>query len=298
MKYLNKSILTGLAALLVFTMNPGPSFADSVTGDTIITLGEDLSETERQALLDEMGASDDVEIVTVSNAEEHEYLGNYMSASDIGTRALSSARITTLDDGSGMEVETNNITTVTEGMYANALITAGVEDAEVYVTAPNNVSGTGALTGLMKAYEQQQGEALSEDRKQVASEEMVTTSELAESDNISQEEATRLITLIKQEIAEQQPDNEEEIREVIQNVEIEMNITLTENQTNQLVSLFTKMNNLNIDWGDMQNRLDDASNNIRDVVTSEEAQNFFQRIMRAIESFVRTIVNTIRSFIG
>lgn len=298
MKYLNKSILTGLAALLVFTMNPGPSFADSVTGDTIITLGEDLSETERQALLDEMDASDDVEIVTVSNAEEHEYLGNYMSASDIGTRALSSARITTLDDGSGMEVETNNITTVTEGMYANALITAGVEDAEVYVTAPNNVSGTGALTGLMKAYEQQQGEALSEDRKQVASEEMVTTSELAESDNISQEEATRLITLIKQEIAEQQPDNEEEIREVIQNVEIEMNITLTENQTNQLVSLFTKMNNLNIDWGDMQNRLDDASNNIRDVVTSEEAQNFFQRIMRAIESFVRTIVNTIRSFIG
>lgn len=298
MKYTNKTLLTGLAALLIFTMNPGPSFADSVTGDTIITLGEDLSETERQDLLDEMDVPDDVEIVTVSNAEEHEYLGNYMSASDIGTRALSSARITTLDGGSGMEVETNNITTVTEGMYANALITAGVEDAEVYVTAPNNVSGTGALTGLMKAYEQQQGEALSEDRKQVASEEMVTTSELAESDNISQEEATRLITLIKQEIAEQQPDNEEEIREVIQNVEVEMRIDLTENQTNQLVSLFTKMNNLNIDWGDMQNRLDDASNNIRDVVTSEEAQNFFQRIMRAIESFVRTIVNTIKSVTG
>lgn len=298
MSNLSKSLLVGLAALLIFTMNPGPSFADSVTGDTIITLGEDLSETERQDLLDEMDASDDVEIVTVSNAEEHEYLGNYMSASDIGTKALSSARITPLDGGSGMEVETNNITTVTEGMYANALITAGVEDAEVYVTAPDNVSGTGALTGLMKAYEQQQGEALSEDRKQVASEEMVTTSELAESDNISQEEATRLITLIKQEIAEQQPDNEEEIREVIQNVEIEMNITLTENQTNQLVSLFTKMNNLNIDWGDMQNRLDDASNNIRDVVTSEEAQNFFQRIIRAIESFVRTIVNTIKSVTG
>lgn len=177
MKYLRKSLFMGLAALLVFTMNPGPSFADRVTGDTIITLGEDLNETERQDLLNEMDASDDVEIVTVSNAEEHEYLGDYMSASDIGTRALSSARITTLDGGAGMEVETNNITTVTEGMDANALITAGVEDAEVYVTAPDNVSGTGALTGLMKAYEQQQGEALSEDRKQVASEEMVTTSE-------------------------------------------------------------------------------------------------------------------------
>lgn len=298
MKYWSKSLLIGLAALVLFTMNPGSSSADSVIGDTIITLGGDLSETERQDLLDEMEATDDKEIVTVSNAEEHEYLGEYMSASDIGTRALSSARITTLDGGSGMEVETNNITTVTEGMYANALITAGVEDADVYVTAPNNVSGTGALTGLMKAYEQQQGEAFSEDRKQVASEEIVTTSELAESDNINQEEATRLISIIKQEIAEQQPESEEEISEVIQNVEIEMNITLTENQTNQLVSLFTKMNNLNIDWGNMQNRLDDASNNIRDVVTSDEAQNFFQRIMRAIESFVRTIINTIKNVTG
>lgn len=70
-----------------------------------------------------------------------------------------------------MEVQTHNISRITDEMYLNALMTAGVKDAKVYVTAPFEVSGTAALTGLMKAYETTSGEKISEDVKKVANEE-------------------------------------------------------------------------------------------------------------------------------
>ncbi|WP_143522330.1 DUF1002 domain-containing protein, partial [Pseudomonas sp. 2822-17] len=92
----------------------------------------------------------------------------HIDASVIGSRSISSSMIIIGDEGSGINVETNNITWVSEGMYANALITAGVKDANVYVTALFNVSGTGALTGLIKAYELTSDEAIPEEQKEVA----------------------------------------------------------------------------------------------------------------------------------
>lgn len=104
-------------------------------------------------LLAEMKAPKDATIITVSNEEEHQYLGNYISKALIGTRAISSSAVTVAKQGSGLEVETKNINWVTDEMYINALITAGVKDAKIYITAPANVSGTAALTGIIKAYE-------------------------------------------------------------------------------------------------------------------------------------------------
>ena len=51
--------------------------------------------------------------------------GEYVNASTIGSRTISSSKITLADAGNGITVETNNIYWVSEGMYANALITAG-----------------------------------------------------------------------------------------------------------------------------------------------------------------------------
>ena len=47
-------------------------------------------------------------------------------------------------------------------MYANALATAGVEDVNVVVAGPFNVSGTAALVGALKAYSEMTGETVDE----------------------------------------------------------------------------------------------------------------------------------------
>ena len=86
----------------------------------------------------------------------------------------SSAKITRVDAGKGLVIKIvtpENITKVTADMYANAALTAGVEDAIIEVAAPKPVTGHSALVGIYKAYEES-GETLDKDRTDVANDEL------------------------------------------------------------------------------------------------------------------------------
>ena len=113
---------TALISVMIFALLwPTFAFADAVPGDVIVTLGQDLSAEQKQSVLSDMGVKEDeVEVIYVTNEEEHQYLGEYVNASTIGSRTISSSKITLADAGNGITVETNNIYWVSEGMYANA----------------------------------------------------------------------------------------------------------------------------------------------------------------------------------
>ncbi|MFB4164741.1 DUF1002 domain-containing protein [Alteribacillus sp. JSM 102045] len=291
MRNWNKMLLGLLTAVLIASV-PAAAFADAVEGEITVTLGEDLSEEERSNLLEEMDVSEDVEIVTVTNEEEHDYLGEYMDASDIGSRALSSSKITAGEEGEGINVETNNITKVTEGIYANTLVTAGVEDADVYVTAPFDVSGTAALTGIIKAYEAQNDIDIPEEQKKVANEEMVKTSELGE--RIGMEEATELITRIKEEIGNQPVESEEDLRDLIERIANEMGIELTDEEMDGLVSLFDRMKDLNIDWNQVQDQISHIRDNLDEFLNREDTQSFIASFL----DFINELIDSLRSWFG
>ncbi len=283
----NKLLLMVLAFLLLI---PIPAYADVAAGDMIITLGENLTEEQKQLLLTEMKAPENAEIITVSNQEEHQYLGNYISKSLIGTRAISSSAITIGDKGTGIQVTTKNINWVTDEMYINALITAGVKDAKIYITAPIEVSGTAALTGIIKAYEVSTDTVIPEDVKQAANEEMVETANLGE--DIGKEEATALMAKIKEQIAEQKPKTVEEVQTIVQDSAKELNITLTEEQLQSLISFFNKLKELNIDWNQVGNQLNEAKDKLTGYLDSEEGQGFLAKIKEVFAS----IVDAIKSF--
>ncbi|WP_026689240.1 DUF1002 domain-containing protein [Alteribacter aurantiacus] len=267
------------------------TYADAAPGDVIVTLGEDLNANQQSQLLDEMGVSEDEALVVyVTNEEEHQYLGNYISASRIGSNALSSSKITLLEEGSGLNVTTNRIDWVSEEMYTNALATAGVEDAEIYVTAPFNVSGTAALTGLIKAYEISTDEVIPEEQKQVANEEMVKTAELGE--NVGVEKATELMTRIKEEIAEGNVETEEDLRDLIDHIARELGIELTDEEKNGLVSLFQRMQNLNIDWSQVQEQIGSIRENLTEFLESEEGQGLIDSIL----GFFEALIDAVRSW--
>ncbi|AYK57495.1 DUF1002 domain-containing protein [Bacillus subtilis subsp. subtilis] len=286
-----KKIWIGMlaAAVLLLTV-PKVSLADAAVGDVIVTLGADLSESDKQKVLDEMNVPDNATTVTVTNKEEHEYLGKYISNAQIGSRAISSSSITIAKKGSGLNVETHNIRGITDEMYLNALMTAGVKDAKVYVTAPFEVSGTAALTGLIKAYEVSSDEAISEDVKQVANQELVTTSELG--DKIGNENAAALIAKIKEEFAKNGvPDNKADIEKQVDDAASDLNVTLTDSQKNQLVSLFNKMKNADIDWGQVSDQLDKAKDKITKFIESDEGKNFIQKVIDFFVSIWNAIVS-------
>ncbi|MCY8909438.1 DUF1002 domain-containing protein [Bacillus atrophaeus] len=286
-----KKIWIGMLAAFVLLLTiPKVSLADAAVGDVIVTLGADLSNENRQKVLDEMNAPDNATKVTVTNKEEHEYLGKYIPRAQIGTRAISSSSITIAKKGSGLNVETHNIDTITDEMYLNALMTAGVKDAKVYVTAPFEVSGTAALTGLIKAYEVSSDEAISEDVKQVANEELVTTSKLG--NDIGDKNASALIAKIKEDFAKNGvPDNKADIEKKVDDAASELNVTLTDAQKNQLVSLFNKMKNVNIDWGQVGDQLDKAKDKITKFLDSDEGKGFIQKVIDFFVSIWNAIVS-------
>ncbi|MDO6655079.1 DUF1002 domain-containing protein [Anaerobacillus sp. 1_MG-2023] len=274
---LKKGLPFLLSMVLMMSIIPMVAQADASVGDVIVTLGEDLSEEQKQKLVDEMEAPENAMTVTVSNEEEHKYLGNYISKALIGTRALSSSSITIGEKDAGLSVDTKNINWVTDEMYANALITAGVKDADVYVTAPMEVSGTAALTGLIKAYELSTDEVIPEEQKQVANEELVTTAKL--SDSIGADKATELMTKIKDEIATNPPETEDDLRTVIKQIANDSGIELTQDELDGLVELFNRMKNLDIDWDQMKSQLQNARENLDDFLNKDETQSFIQKII-------------------
>lgn len=289
MKQYVRFLLFFLVTISLFIV-PASVLADAVPGDVIVTLGEDLTNEQKKQLLNEMGVSEDIEPIYVTNKEEHQYLGSYISKAQIGTRAISSSKITIGKKGSGLDVETNHITWVSEEMYANALITAGVKDAEIYVTAPFNVSGTAALTGIIKAYEISAEIEIPEEQKLVANEEMVKTAELG--DKIGMDKASELMTRIKEEIAQNPPETEEDLRELIKKIAKELGIDLTDEELNGLVSLFNRMKNLNIDWDQVTSQLEKVRDNLDEFLNREETQSFIQRIL----DFFISIIESLKSW--
>lgn len=275
-----------LSCLLILPMQ---AMADSQPGDVVVTLGENLTADQRSKLLNEMGVDESVEIVTVSNAEEHEYLGQYISKRLIGTKALSSSKITMGKKNSGLIVKVNHIDWVTEEMFINALATAGVKDAEIYVTAPFNVSGTAALTGIIKAYELSADESIPEEVKQAANEEMVTTAELG--DEIGSNQASALITQIKEEMSKNPPETEADLKALIEQVAKELGIVLTDAQLQSLIDLFNKLKDLNIDWTAVGNQLQEAKDKLSNYLSSEEGQNFLEKL----KSFFISLIDAIKS---
>lgn len=284
---MKKILIYVMLTFLIF--NPVRTFADVAEGDMIVTLGENLTEDQKKSLLSEMGAPEDVQIVTVSNAEEHQYLGKYVSKALIGTKAISSSAITIQPKGAGITVETKNINWVTDEMYVNALITAGVKDAKIYITAPITVSGTAALTGIIKAYEISADKTIPEEVKQAANQEMVETAKLG--DSIGEKNAAALIAKVKEEIAKNKPKNDQELRAIIEQAAKELNVTLTDDEMKRLMDFFNKLKDLNIDWNQVSDQLNKAKDQISKFLQSEEGQGFLDKI----KQFFIWLIDTIKS---
>ena len=266
--------------------------ADGVEEKPYLSLGADLNKKEKATVLELLGVEEDeldeYTVVTVTNKDEHEYLDDYLSATVIGTRALSSVLVEKTDKGDGIDVTTKNITYCTEGMYQNALTTAGIEDADVVVAGPFNITGTAALVGAMNAYEDMTGETISEESKAAATNELVVTSELAEELNDS-EKAEQFLALIKEEVLSADIKDQEDINEVIGNCEQKMQIELTEEQRQQIAELMEKINGLDLDLDVLKQQASDIYDELSKLNINTEG--FFAKVQAALSRILDYLSN-------
>lgn len=293
MRRMKKKGMAFLAAA-VFLASGVTVFADrvdAVLDKPYLALGADLSAQEQETVLSLLGLEDinvdDYDIITVSNEDEHEYLDEYLDASVIGTRALSSVLVVGKESGNGINVTTVNISYCTEGMYRNALLTAGVEDADITVAGPYSISGTAALVGAIKAYETMTGEEVSEENLDAANNELVLTGKLVEEIGDS-EKAEELMALVKQEVAENNIKSVEDIQRVVQQACSELGISLSEENEKKIAELMTKIEGLDLDVNQLKEQAKELYDKLESLdfhVDTESVGNFFTRIIDAIVNF-------------
>ena len=235
--------------------------AEETEGNTdsgkVVTLGENLNEEQRASMYEYFGTSpDEVETIVVTHADEVQYMRGIATDEQIGPTTNSCAYVEPTDSG-GIKVKTANLNFVTSAMIASTLTTAGMENCNVIAACPFEVSGTGALTGIIMAYETASGEELDEGQKEAAMEELVTTGDLA--DSVGQEKATEVIKDVKTEVIDEGLTDPEEIGDAVDNIAKENEITLTDDQRAQVVALMEKISQYDYDVNALKDTLDNLT---------------------------------------
>lgn len=291
---MKKKVVAALSAILMLASTL-TVYADAVP---TVTIGADLTDDQKNKIYKFFGVSSEaVQEIEINHDMEKQALEGLVSDDIIGTRTLSCAYILPTNSG-GLIVKTANLNWVDEGMIANALLTSGVENCQVLATAPFTVSGTGALTGVLTAYEKATGEVLDEEKKELANEELILTAEL--SDTVEDTEEVKASTYVMQMLSDMKTEavngnlDEEKAKAIIEKYSKQYGIDLTEELYTKLVNYLVEFSNK-----DYSKSFKESLSSLKDRVTSgfninininvdktmEETKGFFGKIWSAIKNF-------------
>lgn len=261
-------IVAALCSMCLALSNPIPAMADA---SKVVTLGADLTDEQKNTMMKYFKAdASQVQIITVNNQDERNYLGKYISSAQIGTRTLSCAYVKPTQSG-GIKVRTANLNYVTCNMLANALSTAGVSNCEAVAACPYEVSGTGALTGVMMAYETASGKQLDSTKKHLATKEVVVTGDVAQ--QVGGDNATNIINQAKLQIIGDNVQNADEIYNIVNNIAIQNNVSLSSDELNTITALLQEIVQQNYDIQEMKQTLESIQKNLDKTMNNDSSSD-------------------------
>ena len=277
-KNLSKQSLVALGLIASLQSIPVASAKSGFRGEyrqgEILSFGSSLTKVEELELREYFGVASDMEAIYVDNATTIEQLGLAPNALDNYTGGWYSSAHVKLTNKGGVQVTSKNVNLVTNEMFANALITSGILNCEVNVSAPFMVTGESALAGILAGAEEIMGESLSEENKVVAKEEIDTTLDIADeilndtnneinNSGDSSTIASGIINDIKQQVIKDSP-NSTQIQEIIINVTNNYGVELSEESQAQVLSLMEDVNDLDIDYKDIKDTMENIGDKITD----------------------------------
>lgn len=247
-----------MTAAALPTMALQPVFADA---SKVVSIGNDLTAEQKKTMMKYFGISGDksVQEITVTNKDEVSHLSGYIPLEQIGTRTVSCAYIKPTESG-GIKVRTANLQYVTANMIASTLADLGIKNCEVVSACPFQVSGTGALTGVMMAYEKATGTVINKDKKDIATQEVVITKDIAK--DIGTAQAENIVNQAKTEVVQNNVTNKTDIQNTVTNIINNNNVNITEQQIDNIVDLAEDVANQDYDDSYVKN-LEEIGNNIK-----------------------------------
>ena len=305
-----KKFITLLTAMLLsgvaMVLYTKPVLADDDT--PVVTLGTSLTDAQKQGTLKTLTAplnGGNYQKITVTGSDLVKYLNpsgdNFTTSSGV----WSSAMIQKTSSGSGINVKIldydgkNNITTITANQYKNAALTAGISDANIYVTSAIPIDGSGALAGVYAAYAKN-GNALNQKQVNAAQDEMNTLSGITQDNKnkkgYSDAQLNNAVAGAKNEMAKQgQNITDSQIRDIVNN-QININHlgdTINNNQKNQIVNLLIEIRdsgalkdgNFKQQASKLSSQIQNGAKNIFNKFNTQENRNWLQNLWDQIVKF-------------
>lgn len=297
------AMLLSVVAMISFTK---PVLADDDT--PVVTLGTSLTDSQKQGTLKTLTAplnGGNYQTITVTGSDLVKYLNpsgdNFTTSSGV----WSSAMIQKTSSGSGINVKIldydgkNNITTITANQYKNAALTAGISDANIYVTSAIPIDGSGALAGVYAAYAKN-GNALNQKQVNAAQDEMNTLSGITQDNKnkkgYSDAQLNNAVAGAKNEMAKQgQNITDSQIRDIVNN-QININHlgdTINNNQKNQIVNLLIEIRdsgalkdgNFKQQASKLSSQIQNGAKNIFNKFNTQENRNWLQNLWDQLVKF-------------
>lgn len=240
-------------------------FADATK---VVSIGNDLTDAQKKTMLKYFGIEGDqsVQRINVTNKDEISHLSSYIPLEQIGTRTVSCAYIKPTESG-GIRVRTANLQYVTANMIASTIADLGIKNCEVVSACPFQVSGTGALTGIIMAYETATGETIDQAKKDIATQEVVVTKDLAK--DIGNVQAEYVINQAKVDAINGNMKDKEQIQENVTNIVNNNNINISNDQIKNITNLTQNIVNENYDNSYTEN-ITEIGNNIKQEIDASD----------------------------
>lgn len=318
---MKKRLLALLCALSIFV--PSLAFAANGTNQDAVVYGAALNNEQINQMNQAFGINADnpnLSYKTATGNDLQKYLGYYTDNSNM----ISSVYIKNLPKDSGINVNIvtpSNITSITQGQYTNAAITAGISNADIYVASPKPVTGESALVGVYAALADR-GENIDPERAQTAQEELETVNEIASenenNENFDPKELDKLVIEVKQKLADHKDQtgetaSTEQIGTYIKDSLNDVNLqnVLSDNNINILINFFDRYQNTSaIDSEEVRENLIKFGNQLADSANKfyndnkESIDNIAQEaqdsgLLDSILNFFRSIADSfVRIFSG
>ena len=297
----------------IFAISQNTVYADETP---VVTLGSSLTESQKSGTLKTLTAplnGANYQTITVTGSDLVKYLNpsgdNFTTNSGVWSRKKKKKT----SAGSGINVKIldydgkNNITTITANQYKNAALTAGISDANIYVTSAIPIDGSGALAGVYAAFAKN-GDALNQKQVNAAQDEMNTlsgiTRENKSKDGYSDAQLNNAVAGAKSDMAKIGNNiSDSQIRDIVNN-QIKINHlgnTINNNQKNQIVNILIevrdsgalKNKNFKAQAAELSKQIEKNAQNIFNKFNTPENRNWFQQIWDSVVNFFSHLFGTV-----
>ena len=297
----------------IFAISQNTVYADE---PPVVTLGSSLTESQKSGTLKTLTAplnGANYQTITVTGSDLVKYLNPSGDNFTTNSGVWSSAMIQKTSAGSGINVKIldydgkNNITTITANQYKNAALTAGISDANIYVTSAIPIDGSGALAGVYAAFAKN-GDALNQKQVNAAQDEMNTlsgiTRENKSKDGYSDAQLNNAVAGAKSDMAKIGNNiSDSQIRDIVNN-QIKINHlgnTINNNQKNQIVNILIevrdsgalKNKNFKAQAAELSKQIEKNAQNIFNKFNTPENRNWFQQIWDSVVNFFSHLFGTV-----